>query len=93
MAKIAERQAAVAAATGDAVTAAEAALSTEAQKHARWFGVSNISAGIFGLPVGFLVMIVVSYLTPAPSKEMQDFIDSVRVPKGGTVMKEADAKA
>ena len=93
MAKIAELQAAVAAATGDAVTAAEAALSTEAQKHARWFGVSNISAGIFGLPVGFLVMIVVSYLTPAPSKEMQDFIDSVRVPKGGTVMKEADAKA
>jgi cation/acetate symporter len=93
MAKIAELQAALAAATGDAVTAAEAALSTEAQKHARWFGISNISAGIFGLPVGFVVMIVVSYLTPAPSKEMQDFIDSVRVPKGGTVMKEADAKA
>ena len=93
MAKIAELQAALGAATGDAVAAAETALSVEAQKHARWFGISNISAGIFGLPVGFLVMIVVSYMTPAPSKEMQDFIDSVRVPKGGTVMKEADAKA
>jgi len=93
MAKIAELQAALGAATGDAVAAAETALSVEAQKHARWFGISNISAGIFGLPVGFLVMIVVSYLTPAPSKEMQDFIDSIRVPKGGTMMKEADAKA
>ncbi len=31
-------------------------------------------------------MIIVSLFTPAPSKEMQDFIDEVRRPKGKTVM-------
>jgi len=43
---------------------------------------------MFGLPVGFIVMIVVSLLTPAPSKEMQDFIDEIRTPRGGTVLQE-----
>ena len=92
MTKIGELQAAVAAATDETRAAAETALSVEAQKHAKWWGVSNISAGLFGIPIGFVVMIVVSYLTPAPSKEMQDFIDSVRIPKGRMVMAEADAK-
>ncbi len=76
-----------------ALEAAEKAVITEAGKSAKWFGVSNISAGLFGIPVGFVVMIVVSYLTPAPSKEMQDFIDSVRVPRGRMVMEEAESKA
>jgi cation/acetate symporter len=53
-----------------------------------WFGVSNISAGLFGIPTGFLATIVVSWMTPAPSKEMQDFIDSIRIPKGQTLMQE-----
>jgi len=56
-----------------------------------WFGVNNISSALFGLPVGFLVMIVVSLLTPAPSKEMQAFIDDVRRPRGPTVMVEKTA--
>ena len=56
-----------------------------------WFGVNNISSALFGLPVGFLVMIVVSLLTPAPSKEMQAFIDDVRRPRGPTVMQEKTA--
>jgi cation/acetate symporter len=30
----------------------------------------------------------VSLLTPAPSKEMQDFIDEVRRPRGETLLKE-----
>jgi hypothetical protein len=29
---------------------------------------------------------VVSLFTKAPSKEMQDFIDSVRVPRGGVAL-------
>jgi cation/acetate symporter len=49
-------------------------------------GIANISAGIFGMPVGFIVMIVVSLMTPEPSKEMQDFIDEVRRPRGDVVM-------
>ncbi len=47
-----------------------------------WFGIKNISCGMFGIPVAFLVTYVVSLMTQAPSKEMQDFIDSIRVPKG-----------
>jgi cation/acetate symporter len=47
-----------------------------------WFGIRNISSALFGLPVAFIVTYLVSMVTPAPSKQMQDFIDSIRVPKG-----------
>jgi cation/acetate symporter len=47
-----------------------------------WFGIRNISSALFGLPVAFLVTWAVSLMTQAPSKEMQDFVDSIRVPKG-----------
>ena len=47
-----------------------------------WFGIRNISSALFGLPVAFVVTWVVSLMTAPPSKEMQDFVDSVRVPKG-----------
>jgi cation/acetate symporter len=47
-----------------------------------WFGIRNISSALFGLPVAFLVTWVVSLMTTAPSKEMQDFVDSIRTPKG-----------
>ncbi len=56
-----------------------------------WFDINNISSALFGLPVGFLVMIVVSLMTPAPSKEMQDFIDACRRPRGQTLMEEKTA--
>ncbi len=45
-----------------------------------WFGINPISAGIFGIPLGFLVIIVVSLMTPAPSKRVQDLIQHVRYP-------------
>ena len=47
-----------------------------------WFGVKNISCGLFGIPAAFIVTWVVSMVTKEPTKEMQDFIDSIRVPKG-----------
>jgi cation/acetate symporter len=47
-----------------------------------WFGIRNISSALFGLPVAFLVTWVVSLMTAPPSKEMQDFVDSIRTPKG-----------
>ncbi len=52
-------------------------------------GLSNIASGVIGIPVAFLVTIVVSLLTPAPSRELQEFIDQVRIPKGGSLMAEA----
>jgi cation/acetate symporter len=45
-----------------------------------WFGISPISAGVFGVPVGVVALIVVSLLTPAPSKETQEFVEHVRYP-------------
>ncbi len=56
-----------------------------------WWGIRNVSSALFGLPVAFIVTWAVSLLTPAPSKEMQDFIDSIRVPRGEVRM--AGAKA
>jgi cation/acetate symporter len=45
-----------------------------------WWDINPISAGIFGIPLGFVVLIVVSLLTPAPTKDMQALVDHVRYP-------------
>ena len=45
-----------------------------------WWGISPISAGLWGVPLGFIVIIVVSLLTPAPEKEVQDLVEHVRYP-------------
>jgi cation/acetate symporter len=50
-----------------------------------WFGVRNISAGLFGIPVAFAVTIVVSLVTPPPSQQMQEFVDNLRIPKGNVM--------
>jgi cation/acetate symporter len=70
-----------------ALAAPDTAYTTLASK-VGWFNVNNISSAIFGLPVGTLVMVVVSLLTRAPSREMQDFIDEVRRPRGDALMQE-----
>ncbi|TIP28531.1 MAG: cation acetate symporter [Mesorhizobium sp.] len=56
-----------------------------------WWGVKNISSATFGLPVGFAVMVIVSLLTRAPAREMQDFIEEIRVPRGKQLMEEKTA--
>jgi cation/acetate symporter len=91
MARYQELKAAVAAATPDAQAAAFRAFDNYAQSIAGWWGIKNLSAAAFGLPVGFAVMIVVSLLTKAPSKEMQDMIESIRIPRGDTIMEEKTA--
>jgi cation/acetate symporter len=53
-----------------------------------WFNLGNISCGLLGAPVGFLVIIVVSLMTKEPSKEMQAYIDEIRKPRGRTVLEE-----
>jgi cation/acetate symporter len=45
-----------------------------------WWAISPISAGIFGVPLGFAVIIIVSLLTPAPRKETQELVEHVRYP-------------
>lgn len=45
-----------------------------------WFGIQPISAGIFGVPLGFLVIIVVSLITPAPNARIQELVEHVRYP-------------
>ncbi|MBK8325040.1 MAG: cation acetate symporter [Betaproteobacteria bacterium] len=46
----------------------------------KWFGLDPISAGMFGVPVGIVTIFVVSLLTPAPDKEVQELVDHVRYP-------------
>jgi cation/acetate symporter len=49
-------------------------------------GIASISSGIFGIPAAFIVTMVVSRMTAAPSREMQDFVRRLRVPRGGQMM-------
>jgi len=49
-----------------------------------WWGIKTISSGLFGIPLGFITIYIVSRLTAAPSREMQDFVESVRIPKGAS---------
>jgi len=46
-----------------------------------WFGIQPISAGIFGVPLGFAVIILVSLFTPAPDKKTQELVEHVRYPE------------
>jgi cation/acetate symporter len=45
-----------------------------------WFDINPISAGVFGVPLGFVVIAVVSLLTKPPPQEIQDLVDYVRYP-------------
>ncbi len=46
----------------------------------QWFHMNPISAGVFGVPIGIITIIVVSLLTPEPSKKVQELVDHVRFP-------------
>jgi cation/acetate symporter len=45
-----------------------------------WWDIQPISAGIFGVPIGFAVIILVSLVTPAPSRKIQELVEHVRYP-------------
>ncbi len=45
-----------------------------------WWGISPISAGVFGVPLGFALIIIVSLLTPSPDRETQELVEHVRYP-------------
>ena len=46
----------------------------------KWWDINPISAGTFGIPAGFLGVIIGSLISPAPSKEIQELVDHVRYP-------------
>lgn len=46
-----------------------------------WFGIKDVSAGIFGIPLGFITIIVVSLLTKEPSQEVKDMVEDLRYPR------------
>jgi cation/acetate symporter len=45
-----------------------------------WAGILPISAGVFGVPLGFATIVIVSLLTPAPKKETMELVEHVRYP-------------
>ena len=53
----------------------------------QWFDMSPVSAGVFGVPVGITVTIIVSLLTAPPEPKVQEMVDHVRYPhlRGDTV--------
>jgi cation/acetate symporter len=48
------------------------------------WGIRTISSGLFGIPLGFITIYIVSRMTEAPSQELQDFVESVRIPRGAS---------
>jgi cation/acetate symporter len=45
-----------------------------------WWGIQPISAGVFGVPVGFAVIVLLSLVTPEPSRKIQQLVEHVRYP-------------
>jgi cation/acetate symporter len=45
-----------------------------------WWDIAPISAGLFGVPLGFAIIIIVSLITPAPSRQVQELVEHVRYP-------------
>ena len=46
----------------------------------QWWHIAPISAGVFGVPAGFLCMLLVSLWTPAPDQRTLELIDYIRAP-------------
>ncbi len=45
-----------------------------------WWGIQPISAGLFGVPVGFAAIILISLVTKAPDAQTQELVEHVRYP-------------
>jgi cation/acetate symporter len=46
----------------------------------QWFHMAPISAGIFGVPIGLITIVLVSMLTPEPSTKVKELVEHVRYP-------------
>jgi cation/acetate symporter len=56
------------------------AITPEIVKANTWWDIAPISAGLFGVPLGFAVIIIVSLLTKAPGRDIQELVEHVRYP-------------
>ena len=45
---------------------------------AAWFDIEPVAAGIFGIPAGMLVLVLVSLITPRPPLDVLDLVARVR---------------
>ncbi len=50
--------------------------------NAAWFGIEPVAAGIFGIPAGFLVLVLVSLVTRPPAPEVLAMLENIRHPHG-----------
>jgi cation/acetate symporter len=48
---------------------------------ALWFGISPMSAGVFGVPAGVLVTVLVSLVTAPPPRSSDGMVDYIRAPE------------
>jgi cation/acetate symporter len=48
---------------------------------AAWFHIAPISAGVFGVPAGLAVLVLVSLLTPPPPRESVGLVEHIRAPE------------
>ena len=46
-----------------------------------WWGIQPISAGVFGVPLGFAVIVVVSLLTRPATVAQHDLAEHIRYPR------------
>ena len=46
----------------------------------RWLGIEPAAAGVFGVPAGLLVMLIISRLTPGPSPQQLALVNRMRFP-------------
>lgn len=58
-----------------------AVLTPEIAAENTWWDIAPISAGVFGVPMGFAVIFIVSLLTPPPSSDIDDLVEYIRFPK------------
>jgi cation/acetate symporter len=47
----------------------------------QWFAIAPISAGVFGVPAGIAVLVIVSLCTRAPSMQTRAMVDYIRSPE------------
>jgi cation/acetate symporter len=56
-----------------------------------WFGTATVASGVFGLPLGFLTIWIVSLLTRPPNAATQHLVANVRYPRSGTAARASHA--
>jgi cation/acetate symporter len=48
--------------------------------YAKWWEIDPISSAVFGVPAGFIAIVVVSLITPQPRRQLQELVEHVRYP-------------